>query len=104
MTSQPRDLHPSHRQRIVMATQQIGGIVFGCLTAGIVVALVLVGVGPVAGAQEHLITGTVLLAFAASWALLATLSIRRTDKPQRWTTVPASFMGVAGAALIVFAP
>src|SRR4029079_16585745 len=87
-----------------MTTDSIGRIVVGCLTAGVLVALALVTVGPVAGAQEHLITGTVLLAFAASWALLATLSIFRTDQPQRWAAVLAGFMALAGATLIVFAP
>jgi pimeloyl-ACP methyl ester carboxylesterase len=86
-----------------MATSQIGRIVVGCLTAGLVAALVLV-VGPVAGAQEHVITGTVLLAFTASWALLATLSRLWTDQPQRWAALPAGFMALAGAGLIVFAP
>ena len=75
-----------------MTTHHIGRIVVGCLTAGLVVALALV-VGPVAGAQEHVITGTVLLAFASSWALLATLSILWTTQPQRWAAMPAGFMG-----------
>src|SRR6476469_4416752 len=87
-----------------MTTHSIGRIVVGCLTAGVLVALALVLVGPVAGAQEHLITGTVLLTFAASWALVATLSIVRIGQPQRWAALPAGFMALAGAALIVFAP
>jgi len=87
-----------------MTRHSIGPIVVGCLTAGIVVSLALVAVGPVAGTQEHVITGTVLLTFAASWALLATLSILWTDQPQRWAALPAGFMAVAGAGLIVFAP
>ena len=86
-----------------MTTHHIGRIVTGCLTAGLVVALALV-VGPVAGAQEHVITGTVLLAFASSWALLATLSIVWTEQPQRWAFTPAGFMALAGAALLAFAP
>jgi len=86
-----------------MKSRRIGRIVTGCLTGGIVVALALV-LGPFAGTQEHVITGTILLTFAASWALLATLSMRWTDQPQRWTLAPASFMGLAGAALFVFAP
>jgi pimeloyl-ACP methyl ester carboxylesterase len=86
-----------------MTTHQIGRIVIGCLTAGIVVALALV-VGPVAGAQEHVITGTVLLTFASSWALLATLSIRWTKQPQRWAAVPAGFLALAGAGLLIVAP
>ena len=51
-----------------------------------------------------MITGTVLLTFAASWALLATLSMLWTDQPQRWAAMPAGFMALAGAALLVFAP
>jgi hypothetical protein len=86
-----------------MATRHIGLIVSGCLIGGLVAALALV-IGPVAGAQEHVITGTVLLTFSASWALLATLSMLRTEQPQRWAFALASFMALAGAALLVFAP
>jgi hypothetical protein len=48
-----------------MATSHIGLIVTGCLIGGLVAALALV-VGPVAGAQEHVITGTVLLTFSST--------------------------------------
>jgi pimeloyl-ACP methyl ester carboxylesterase len=86
-----------------MNTNQIGRIVTGCLAAGLVVALGVV-LGPLGGAQEHVITGTVLLAFASSWALLAMLSILWTDQPQGWAVMPAVFMGLAGAGLLAFAP
>lgn len=86
-----------------MATRHIGLIVTGCLIGGIVAALALIA-GPVAGAQEHVITGSVLLALGASWALLAALSMWWTDQPQRWALAPASFMTVAATALLVFAP
>jgi pimeloyl-ACP methyl ester carboxylesterase len=86
-----------------MTAQPIGRIVVGCLAAGPVVALALV-LGPAAGAQEHVITGTVLLTCAASWALLATLSTLWTEQPQRWAAVPAGFMAPAGAGLMAFAP
>jgi len=86
-----------------MTTQPIGRIVVGCVAGGLLVALALV-VGPVAGAQEHVITGTVLLTFAASWALLAMLSTRWTEQPQRWAAPLAGYMALAGAALLVFAP
>lgn len=86
-----------------MTIHQIGPVVFGCLMAGLVAALALV-VGPLGGAQEHLITGTVLLALALSWALLATLSILWTTQPQRWAAMPAAFLGLAGAGLVVLAP
>jgi pimeloyl-ACP methyl ester carboxylesterase len=86
-----------------MNKHQIGRIVVGCLTGGIAVALGLV-LGPLAGAQEHVITGAALLASASSWALLAALSMRWTDQPQRWAAIPAVFMGLAGAGLLAFAP
>src|SRR5438445_8608389 len=59
---------------------------------------------PLAGAQEHVITGAVLRSFAASWSLLATLSILCTKHPQRRAGLPAGFTGFAGAALLAFAP
>jgi pimeloyl-ACP methyl ester carboxylesterase len=88
---------------VIMITHHIGRIVIGCVTAGVLVALGLV-VGPLAGAQEHVITGTVLLAFAGSWTLLATLSIMSTEQPQRWAAMPAAFMALAGAGLLALAP
>jgi pimeloyl-ACP methyl ester carboxylesterase len=86
-----------------MTTHRIGRIVVGCLTSGLVAAVALV-LGPVAGAQEHVITGTILLTFAASWTLLAILSIQWSGQPQRWAFAPAGFMALAGAALLAFAP
>ena len=80
----------------------IGRIVAGSLIGGFVAAVVLV-VGPLAGAQEHIITGSVLLTFAAAWAMLAVISERWTDQPQRWAFVPAgiSSSGVAVASGLV---
>jgi len=86
-----------------MEKRHIGRMVTGSLVGGLVVALALV-LGPVAGAQEHVITGTILLTFAASWAVLGTLSVRRTEQPQRWAFAVASFMAFAGGALLVFVP
>ena len=48
-----------------------------------------------AGAPEHVITGSALLAFAAGWAMLAVLSARLTSQPQRWARVPAAAMAAA---------
>jgi len=87
-----------------MTTNHIGRIVVASLTAGPVIALGLV-VGPLAGAEEHVITGVILLAFASSWALIAAVSILwAAAQPQRWALLPAAFMGIAGSALLVFAP
>jgi pimeloyl-ACP methyl ester carboxylesterase len=82
---------------------RIGPVVAGCLISGLVTAILLLAL-PAAGAEEHVITGTVLLGFAFGWALLAILSVRFTDQPQRWAAVPAAFMALVGGGLIIFAP
>src|SRR5438105_4699338 len=81
----------------------VGLVVAGSMFSGLVVALVLV-VGPFGGAQEHVIMGTALLGWALGWALLAVLSIRCTDQPQRWAIVPAAVMALAGASLLILRP
>src|SRR5690349_22757048 len=76
----------------------VGRIVAGALIGGFAVAVFVVAV-PLAGATESVITGSVLLTFAAAWCALAVLSSRRTDQPQRWAFVPAAFMAVAGVKI-----
>jgi pimeloyl-ACP methyl ester carboxylesterase len=71
--------------------------------AGLIMALVLT-VLVFGGATEPIISGSVLLAFAIGWTMLAWLSSRRTDQPQEWAYVPAIFMGVLGLAHVVFRP
>jgi pimeloyl-ACP methyl ester carboxylesterase len=85
-------LEPTRRGRI-------GLVVAGSLTAGLVAAVVLVA-APFIAAEENVLIGVVLLGFAFGWALLAVLSVRFTDQPQRWAAAPAAFMGVAGLALL----
>jgi len=75
--------------------------VLGCLAAGLIVAVVLV-LGPFAGATENVISGSVLLAFALGWASLAILSVRFTDQPQRWATVPAILTALVGTVLLLW--
>jgi pimeloyl-ACP methyl ester carboxylesterase len=86
-----------------MRKGHVSPIVVGSLLAGFVVALVLV-IGPFGGAQEHVIMGTALLGWALGWALLAVLSTRWSDQPQRWAIVPAALMAVVGAGLLIFRP
>lgn len=83
--------------------RRIGSVVAASLVAGLVTATAFAVVG-FAGGEEHVITGTVMLAFALGWALLAACSAWWTDQPQRWAAVPAGFMGLVGAGLLVFAP
>ena len=81
----------------------IGWIVAGTVIGGLLLAIALVTI-PFAGATEHVIAGSVLLGFAAAWALLALLSERWTDQPQRWAIAPAVFMGLSGLIILVLAP
>jgi len=86
--------HVQHRSAMVLA---------GSLLAGLVAAIVLV-LGPFAGRGEAVITGAIMLGFGVGWALLAGLSVRFTDRPQRWAAVPAAAMAITGTGLIVLAP
>jgi pimeloyl-ACP methyl ester carboxylesterase len=81
----------------------IGLIVAASMFGGLILALVLTLL-VFGGATEPVINGVALLAFALGWTLLAWLSERRTDQPQRWAYVPAIFMGVLGVAHLVFQP
>jgi pimeloyl-ACP methyl ester carboxylesterase len=81
----------------------IARIVAGSVVFGLVGALFLTVV-VFAGAPEHIITGSAMLAFATGWTMIAVLSIRITSQPQRWAFVPAAYMGVVGTALLLFSP
>ncbi len=81
----------------------IGRVVAECLISGLVAAIAIVA-GPFAGAKEHIITGSVLVTFAFAWAMLAMLSERRTNQPQRWAIAPATFMAMTGVGILIFAP
>ncbi len=79
----------------------IGWIVVGSLAAGLLAALLLV-TAPFIQVQEDDITGAVLLGFALGWAMLALLSVRLTDQPQRWAIGPAVFLGASALLLLAF--
>jgi pimeloyl-ACP methyl ester carboxylesterase len=92
----PEPLPPARRGHI-------GRIVAGSILGGLILALVL-SIIVFGGATEPIISGSVLLAFALGWTMLAWLSSRRTDQSQRWAYVPAIFMGVLGLAHLVIRP
>jgi pimeloyl-ACP methyl ester carboxylesterase len=83
--------------------EPIWRVVGGSITAGLLGAIVLT-VGILGGAAEHVITGSALLAFAGGWAMLALLSARSTSQPQRWARVPAVSMAAAGLTLLIAQP
>jgi pimeloyl-ACP methyl ester carboxylesterase len=71
------------------------------LVTGLVVGLLLVA-APFVPARESELTGALLCGFALGWAILAVLSLRFTDQPQRWAAAPALFMGLSGLLLVMF--
>jgi pimeloyl-ACP methyl ester carboxylesterase len=81
----------------------IGLIVVGSLATGLTAALLLVLV-VFAGAPEPVVTGSAMLGFGLGWAMLAALSVWRTEQPQRWAPVPAAYFTIMGAALLLFSP
>jgi pimeloyl-ACP methyl ester carboxylesterase len=79
----------------------IDWIVAGSLVTGLVVGLLLVA-APFIPAEEGELTGALLCGFALGWAMLAVLSVRFTNQPQRWAVAPALFLGLSGLLLLVF--
>jgi pimeloyl-ACP methyl ester carboxylesterase len=93
-------------QQTIAATTSIRRLT-AVVTASLVVGLLLpvvLALGPASGGGESRMTGAALLAWGIGWALIAVLSTRFTDRPQRWALVPAGILGVTGTALIAFAP
>ena len=80
----------------------IGKIVVLSLGTGLAAAILLPFI-PWPTVDANFATAMVLVGFAVGWALLAALSVRLTDQPQRWAYAPALFMGVS-AVLLLFLP
>ena len=80
---------------------RVGWIVAGSLLAGLVIGLLLVA-APFVPVAEGELTGALLCGFAIGWAMLAVLSVRFSDRPQRWAAAPAVFMGSGGLLLLGF--
>ncbi len=99
-------IHPADHRRTpndvpVAPSGPFARIVAGSLVTGIVTALastLLV----FDGGRESTITGSMLLSFGFGWATMGVLFDRLTNRPQRWTAVPAVAMGVSGLGLLVF--
>jgi pimeloyl-ACP methyl ester carboxylesterase len=79
----------------------LGWILLGAGATAVVTAAVLVA-APFVPATESGVTGGVLIGFALGWGLLALLSMRFTDRPQRWAIAPALVLGGSGLLLILF--
>jgi pimeloyl-ACP methyl ester carboxylesterase len=95
-TGRDRRSHPDPGPR-----GHIGWVVAGSLATGLVAAFLLAA-APFIRAEERAVTGAVLCGFALGWAMLAVLSVRFTDQPQRWAAAPALLMGLGGLLLVGF--
>ena len=71
-------------------------MVAASLIVGFLLPIVL-ALGPASGGGESRMTGAALLGWGIGWALIALLSIRFTNQPQRWALVPAAILGVTGS-------
>src|SRR4051794_31368752 len=85
------------------STARRQALIAASVLGGLAAAIALVAI-PFAGSRESAITGALLLGFAVGWTLLAVLSARFTDQPQRWAAVPAAAMALTAAGLLVLAP
>jgi pimeloyl-ACP methyl ester carboxylesterase len=94
-------MRPAPSPRTPASRGHIGVVVAGSLAAGLFFALLL-AFAPFIPPQEREVMGAVLCGFAVGWAMLAVLSTRFTDQPQRWAAVPAAFMGLGGVLLLAF--
>lgn len=79
---------------------RVGKLVAVSLFSGFVAALVLPFL-PAATVDVNFATAMVLFGWALGWGLLAALSTRFADQPQRWAVAPALFLAVAGALLLL---
>jgi hypothetical protein len=79
----------------------LGWMVAGSLVTGVLAAVLLAG-APFIPATESGVTGAILVGLALGWAMVAVLSVRFTDQPQRWAVAPALFMGLGGFLLVAF--
>jgi pimeloyl-ACP methyl ester carboxylesterase len=85
----------------IPSTRNIAWIVIASILAAVLLSAVLVLV-VAAGARENMITAAVLFAFAAGTALLAVLSTRNSDQPQRWAWVAAGWLSIGGIVLVTW--
>jgi pimeloyl-ACP methyl ester carboxylesterase len=79
---------------------RVGTVVLASLAAGFAAAVILPFL-PAGRVDDSFATAMVLFGFALGWTLLAVLSTRFTDQPQRWAVVPAVVMAVAAVLLLV---
>jgi len=85
------------------ATGSFGRITFASMAAGTLAAAVSTFV-VLPSASEARVVGGALLAFAAAWAMFASLTSRYTNHPQTWAHIPAAALGLSGAVMALLNP
>jgi pimeloyl-ACP methyl ester carboxylesterase len=80
---------------------RLGRIVAGSLASGLLAAAAFAAM-PFIPAEQSELTGAVLWGFGLGWAMLGVLSVRFTDRPQRWAWAPAAVMSLGGLSLMAF--
>jgi pimeloyl-ACP methyl ester carboxylesterase len=83
------------------STRNIAWIVIVSLLVAVLLSIVFVMI-VVPGARENVISAAVLFGFAAGAALLAVLSARRSEQPQRWALIAAGWLALAGTVLLIW--
>src|SRR4051812_31230487 len=79
---------------------RVGTVVLASLAAGFAAAVILPFL-PAGTVDDSFATAMVLFGFTLGWTLLAVLSTRFTDQPQRWAVAPAVVMAAAAVLLLV---
>ena len=85
------------------ATGSFGRITVASMAAGTLAAAVSTFV-VLPSASEARVVGGALLAFAAGWAMFASLTTRYTNRPQTWAHIPAAALAVSGAVMALVNP
>jgi pimeloyl-ACP methyl ester carboxylesterase len=101
--TRPPEQQTDHPTATSTPRAPFGRIIALSLAAGLATSLFLTLV-VFAGRTEATISGAMLAGFALGWALIGVLSHRWTDRPQRWTAVPAIALGATGLSLMTFTP
>lgn len=88
---------------VAPATGSFGRITFAFMAAGVLAAAASTFV-VLPSASEARVVGGALLAFAAGWAMFASLTTRYTNRPQTWAHIPAAALGVSGTVTVLVNP
>jgi pimeloyl-ACP methyl ester carboxylesterase len=99
-TTEPTSGDPAAPRAPRSRRSHVGRVVAGSLVVGFAAAVLLPFL-PAGTVDVNFSTAMVLFGWALGWALLAVLSIRFTDQPQRWAVVPAVFMALSGALVLL---